>query len=1108
MVEFDGASDKTHVPHASDSATTTSENKLRSPDIKQPSGTTTMTSTIAPAPPPPPSPTSNSTFSQLGRSPPGAPPIPKPPSTKNSPANTSHVQKAPTPAKNSPKQEDHSTSSSTTEFFFEEEGSLGIEFEDFVHPFRVIDLHDGLCKKLFEDTFPVPGVLVSINGKTISSETDWDNDLVPQITSRPLRIVVEKEENQASRVVSGLFSSFSSAAQNAASLAKDSYRIAKDSAQTAATLATSAPENVKSAAAKNLEKVSGKVPEQLTHTASVLSGAFHFLQPDDSPTDEDQSERLQRYSAIAKLGGGESSATGSQSNASSTFKPESRFGAAARPPPASPDLALLASPPRAKIAADENKTAEGRPTDSSAASSSSSSSSTDLAGSLRKTLLDGDEKSGDAEGGNQTSSKTQSTSPKPDAAHDQDNSSPSNRTTSYHEYTAMLVDDGPLGLEFSLEKAEKSEGSGSTSSKASAAADSRGLDRELPRVFVRHVDPSSSSQKSGVRPGDELLKVDGQQVAFESVHAVQAVLESLRPVQCSFRRAKPRASTMKKVSSPELLEQQQLEGATTRSTRSSTNAAVADTEMKSPPSSTIRTVAGPPGGSGSPGISSKRSPKGTNKGGSSPNYAGRSPSTSKQGLAPSSKSTTSSMTSRSGSKIHAQQKEVPEVDANAPMLISPSSSAVGTKINLQSPLGQTSGSARSSSSSSSTSKAEKSSDDQNKNNEDLEKRVEELKLMSSHWEEQARGGHAKLVTLTGEYNSLVTAHEELEGELDELRSRVGELEDYNIKWQQRHDKQGREMERLKNWVNEHKPDAHELKEAREAATRVAALETELQELRTAQTDLQNRNTEVQKALEHEQGINKKLQLTIDTVQGDHGSEIDRLEASLAQANKQKRTFQSQISELEESLQKRRVTQTQESERLNSEKSRVDELEKELAKVRESCTALIGERDHFSKLVDQCFEKMKRESEDRIFQVDRRVVCDSLTQYCKVDRVLGRSLFEGVLHITGSGARQYRPKMEAIEEENHTQKQEILSRLADSLGFSADEREQVGLNRSHLFHALRNEGSAAHLNSPDTGRRLMRQKEGRASTASKGSGLGSQFVDYLEQEVADDDDENK
>lgn len=70
-------------------------------------------------------------------------------------------------------------------------------------------------------------------------------------------------------------------------------------------------------------------------------------------------------------------------------------------------------------------------------------------------------------------------------------------------------------------------------------------------------------------------------------------------------------------------------------------------------------------------------------------------------------------------------------------------------------------------------------------------------------------------------------------------------------------------------------------------------------------------------------------------------------------------------------------------RLHTQARTIEELQQQLATSEEEQAVLKKEREHFQNLVEQCFEKMKREAEGKIYQVDRRVVVESLTHYCKV-----------------------------------------------------------------------------------------------------------------------------
>eukprot|EP00392_Amoebophrya_sp_AT5.2_P000142 g142.t1 len=280
---------------------------------------------------------------------------------------------------------------------------------------------------------------------------------------------------------------------------------------------------------------------------------------------------------------------------------------------------------------------------------------------------------------------------------------------------------------------------------------------------------------------------------------------------------------------------------------------------------------------------------------------------------------------------------------------------------------------------------------------DSEQRYLMARQMADHWERECKQSHAHCVQLTTDFNQLIEEHETMEEAQGQFKARVMELEDMNIKWQARYEKQEKEVERLRKWVAEHGEDAQRLAEMEEGVTKL------------------------------------------------------------------------------------------------------DELKSTVKKL----TAENGETNEKLGGAEKALEDQKQ---DRIYQVDRRVVCDSLTQFCKVDRVLVRSLMDNLYHVGGRN----RPVLQSIDSEyynffiftlplHHAQKLEILSRLADSLGFGPEEREQIGLNRSHLFHTLQNESNPVNLDadSPEDGP----SQRGGASRSSQG--IGTQFVEYLEKEVAED-----
>lgn len=91
----------------------------------------------------------------------------------------------------------------------------------------------------------------------------------------------------------------------------------------------------------------------------------------------------------------------------------------------------------------------------------------------------------------------------------------------YYSFSATIFADGPLGLEFHPLVRENEE--------------------ELPKIFVKTVYsaaelPDSATKTLGVRVGDELTHVNNGVAAFDSLNALTEVLNTMRPIICTFRR--------------------------------------------------------------------------------------------------------------------------------------------------------------------------------------------------------------------------------------------------------------------------------------------------------------------------------------------------------------------------------------------------------------------------------------------------------------------------------------------------------------------------------------------------------------------------------------------
>lgn len=83
------------------------------------------------------------------------------------------------------------------------------------------------------------------------------------------------------------------------------------------------------------------------------------------------------------------------------------------------------------------------------------------------------------------------------------------------------------------------------------------------------------------------------------------------------------------------------------------------------------------------------------------------------------------------------------------------------------------------------------------------------------------------------YNSLVTMHEEAGEQLQRVdlsfQKRIGELEDMNLKWQARYEKQTAELERVRKWVADHAAEAQELGNLQQVAGKADQMQAEVEE---------------------------------------------------------------------------------------------------------------------------------------------------------------------------------------------------------------------------------------------------------------------------------------
>lgn len=303
-------------------------------------------------------------------------------------------------------------------------------------------------------------------------------------------------------------------------------------------------------------------------------------------------------------------------------------------------------------------------------------------------------------------------------------------------------------------------------------------------------------------------------------------------------------------------------------------------------------------------------------------------------------------------------------------------------------------------------------------------RTEESLRYRASYEEEARQKEEQRqtsISLQDRCNSLMKQFESLSATCQNLtmdsqqkaglEGQVAELLRMNAQWQHAHSSLNAESESMRQrlmQVDELQLEVRRL-EPFEAAVR--DMETRLQETEQSLDEHRHALIEAQQLRSHDSGAVQRLQLEMESLQESSESQVSQLEAELMESSSAKVRLQREKDDLqrrmEELLQKQQET-SEAAEDLTSLRLENKKLHQELAMAQEEQKSLNG-------VVERCLAKMEMDSRERPFLVDKRMVTQMLAAY--------------------------------LEQSNHPKAQhEILTKMADLLGFSTSEREQVGLSQ--------------------------------------------------------------
>jgi hypothetical protein len=185
---------------------------------------------------------------------------------------------------------------------------------------------------------------------------------------------------------------------------------------------------------------------------------------------------------------------------------------------------------------------------------------------------------------------------------------------------------------------------------------------------------------------------------------------------------------------------------------------------------------------------------------------------------------------------------------------------------------------------------------------------------------------------------------------------------------------------------------------------------------------------------------QRLQALVEAMQETGESQSGQLEAELLARSSECAALRRDCAE-----QRRRVEELmrwQQDMRTAEQDGR--SLRDEVAKLTDSLQAAEQEKASLSSVVERCVEKLEKESRERPHLVDKRMVTQMLASYLE-------------------------------QNDNPDTQWEIMAKMADLLGFTTQEREQVGLTKAR--------------------RSLLERQEEPANLSE----LGDRFVDFLFEE---------
>jgi len=246
----------------------------------------------------------------------------------------------------------------------------------------------------------------------------------------------------------------------------------------------------------------------------------------------------------------------------------------------------------------------------------------------------------------------------------------------------------------------------------------------------------------------------------------------------------------------------------------------------------------------------------------------------------------------------------------------------------------------------------------------------------------------------------------LEGQLQQLMKSCGELQRQNAEWQQEREGLVLEATQLRNRAGDAQQLESRLSQASQSAHQLAVSQQAEEKLRHELRSVQDELSAEKAARAAEADGAGSLRDMIEAMHEEHQSAVSMLEAELSD----KRSY---CFRLERTLETRDQTIDQMRQEASISSQAVSATQDDRSELHKMIEALKAENASLNAAVEQCVRKLQERPDESPFMVDKRLVIQMVI---------------ALVEQGSTPAKQH----------------EIKQRMADSLGFTQVEREQIGV----------------------------------------------------------------